>query len=640
MVIGPILTRETRRAARAARTYRSRMWLAGWVLAAIGLNYYWWAYWQLGTHSVMQTAWFTWGTFANLIAIQVVATLFFVPASVARAIAGERDRRTLDDLLMTRLSSVEIILEKLAAGLLHYATYLGTVLPIVAAMPILGGVDPLMVLLAFAGTSSTAFFLAALSILVSTGARSGGQAFRASLGLGTLWILVPFIIESVMPFVQPRLYAWVRPVHVWVMASSPSIFLNSVVRQAWGPRWYLETAAWMIGLQVSVGALMVVWAIVRLRAVVRAQAGGDGKVLGIRTPRPRWRLWPRPACGDDPVLWRELFANGTRGLARLVGMVVYLGLLGLFGFLTYQYVYPLIADRFSANPDPKTFDPIRLRVNQSLRTISSLLEFFLLLSVAGVAAEGVGGERARDTWISLIVTPLEGSAILRAKMLGAIYRLSGWMLLLVAAWGVGVAAGIVHPVGFVAAVLSLGVGAWFYAAMGTYFSLVARDASQASTRALTCALLICATFLLGLMEFRPTMIVAGAGSMPLVTFVALNSDGDVRLAVDRFSMQPPSSDRMAIGELAIRILLTYVIGIAGHAVVALMLTHTAVRRFDAIVGRPQRAVGAQAQHSPEDHGASTHPPDTRPQPPVRSDWRTSALGVAGVSSSRPRIRPQ
>jgi ABC-type Na+ efflux pump permease subunit len=40
-----------------------------------------------------------------------------VPAHVAGLIAGERERRTISDLLVTRLSSAEIVLGKLTAGL-------------------------------------------------------------------------------------------------------------------------------------------------------------------------------------------------------------------------------------------------------------------------------------------------------------------------------------------------------------------------------------------------------------------------------------------------------------------------------------------------------------------------------------------
>ena len=102
---------------------------------------------------------------------QALIVLALVPALVAGTVAEERSRRTLPGLLASRLSSAAIILDKLAARMLHVGVILAVGLPITFLLGLLGGVDPRSVVYAYAGTFSTAFFLAALSLLVSVYAR-------------------------------------------------------------------------------------------------------------------------------------------------------------------------------------------------------------------------------------------------------------------------------------------------------------------------------------------------------------------------------------------------------------------------------------------------------------------------------------
>src|SRR5918998_1280727 len=98
------------------------------------------------------------------------------PDIVAPAIASERDRKSLDALLATRLSAADIVLGTTIAGLLRYANGLVAPVPVVTLMALLGGIDPRLILLAGVGLASTAFALAALSAFVSSGARTASQA--------------------------------------------------------------------------------------------------------------------------------------------------------------------------------------------------------------------------------------------------------------------------------------------------------------------------------------------------------------------------------------------------------------------------------------------------------------------------------
>ena len=80
-------------------------------------------------------------------------------------------------------------------------------------------------------------------------------------------------------------------------------------------------------------------------------------------------------------------------------------------------------------------------------------------------------ERERGTWLGLIATPLSGWEILRAMMLGPVLSRLRGALTPIALWTVGLMAGAVHPLGFLAAVTGLAASAWFFSALGVSRSL-------------------------------------------------------------------------------------------------------------------------------------------------------------------------
>ena len=72
-------------------------------------------------------------------------------AKAVMSIAEEKDRRTLDFLLATRLSNAEIVLGKLASCMTFLFAEFAVGLPIMLLLYPLGGIDPRLILLAYAG---------------------------------------------------------------------------------------------------------------------------------------------------------------------------------------------------------------------------------------------------------------------------------------------------------------------------------------------------------------------------------------------------------------------------------------------------------------------------------------------------------
>src|SRR6185312_6136798 len=99
-------------------------------------------------------------------------------------------------LLASRLTGPEIVVGKLMVRMLYVGVLLGVSLPVMSLLVLLGGLDPMFVLVVCGGLLSTAWFLATLSIWVSTIARRPRKALFVTYGLEALWLVVPSVVTS------------------------------------------------------------------------------------------------------------------------------------------------------------------------------------------------------------------------------------------------------------------------------------------------------------------------------------------------------------------------------------------------------------------------------------------------------------
>ncbi len=140
MFAGPVFSREVMSAPRRPRLYAWRAAYVGGLLVLLSTA------WQVltGTQNISDTgelARFGVMSFQILAPLQLAVALFFAALSSAGAVAVEKDRRTLDLLLLTRLSNVELVLGKLFSSLLSIASLILAALPFFMLLALLGGVS-------------------------------------------------------------------------------------------------------------------------------------------------------------------------------------------------------------------------------------------------------------------------------------------------------------------------------------------------------------------------------------------------------------------------------------------------------------------------------------------------------------------
>src|SRR4051794_29404575 len=206
MAINPLLWRESIVSIGRGEPFRDRVVAAALAGAAmVGCLLYW--DWQGGGRaSVSGSASFAHAALGLVVAVQACLSVGLV-LPLARAIALERDKKTLDALLATRLSGAQVVLGVMAAGLLRLANGLAATLPPVVLIGYLGGIDPRLALVAGLGLASTALSVAALSALASVGSRSAGHAARGAVGLLYGWFVLPILLLMLRGFFLPTLPA-------------------------------------------------------------------------------------------------------------------------------------------------------------------------------------------------------------------------------------------------------------------------------------------------------------------------------------------------------------------------------------------------------------------------------------------------
>jgi ABC-2 type transport system permease protein len=114
--------------------------------------------------------------FAVLSLFQLFLVVFIVPGLTGAAIAGERDRQTLDLLLGTQVSSLGIVLGKVLSSLSYVFMLLLAALPIFSLAYLFGGVSPRQVGLSFVISLASALTLGTIGVFLSVLVRRGQMA--------------------------------------------------------------------------------------------------------------------------------------------------------------------------------------------------------------------------------------------------------------------------------------------------------------------------------------------------------------------------------------------------------------------------------------------------------------------------------
>ncbi len=393
---------------------------------------------------------------------QTAAVFVLTPAYLAGTVVEEKEQRTLDVLLTTRLHDREIVLGKLAARVTHLGGILLAGLPVVALTQLWGGVDMRLLVLAFAMTGLNLLGVAALSVFCSVYARSTWQALTLSYAGGAAMFLF-FLSDPVA-----------TPARLFAKA-------NDLGPKLWTPDEFSRILYFMC-FHAAIAVVLGVRAVMVFRSDEPLPAGG---------PAPPDATVVAPKGGQ-----REAGKSGSPAPLRV-------------SFLSIED-YPLLWKETS-QADWSTYDPgSEYAFRSDMRQMFVFLAFFLggaggiatasggmsafgnylhfvaVLATAawcvGTAFRAAGSVRLeRDQWTldGLLTLPCSRAAVVGAKWLGAVLRgrISGYFLAI--AGVLSVLIGILHPAALLLVVAAVASQLGFWASLGLWLSVTCRTTVQA-----------------------------------------------------------------------------------------------------------------------------------------------------------------
>jgi hypothetical protein len=165
-MVGAVFERELRAVPRARGLYVARAVYAGALLAIVATC------WLVvtGTQSVAtagDTARFGATLLRILAPLQLSLAMLAAAMTSTVAVTAEKDRRTLELLLISRLTDAQLVLGKLAGSLLRVLLLLLAAVPVFAIAALFGGVTPLQLARVFVVTTAAALVAASVATCVA-----------------------------------------------------------------------------------------------------------------------------------------------------------------------------------------------------------------------------------------------------------------------------------------------------------------------------------------------------------------------------------------------------------------------------------------------------------------------------------------
>jgi len=240
-----------------------------------------------------------------VVGFQLVLALLFVPALAAGAIVGERERGTLDMLILTHLRPFDLAWGKLAAAVAYPVVLVVVSLPILVSAFLYAGLDLGQLAITQLLTLVTAITLGAVATMLSAVSPSTVVAtvgaYVSALGLYVVTALLGAIPSSEG---EPGLWGSVHP----LLFSNPFYALKAVAT-AFEPAGaslgeLLHRLVLKGGTPTPSGLVLQPWQLsVLLQVAITAIClAVTGRVLSRRRRQPRKRVESKAGATSDPVV--------------------------------------------------------------------------------------------------------------------------------------------------------------------------------------------------------------------------------------------------------------------------------------------------------------------------------------------------
>ncbi len=548
MILGAVWEREAMVAPRTRGLYVARCLAAATLLGIIATC------WLVVTGSqsittIGDTARFGATLLRILAPLQLVLAVLAAALTAVLAVGIEKDRRTLELLLVSRLGDPQLVLGKLAGSLLRVGLLLVAAAPLFALASLFGGVTPPQLTRLLVVTAAAAVAAAAVGNAAAFWRDTTFQALAITAAVLLAWLAAG---ETLALTGRPLWAATISPARAAFSALAPD------------------------GGRTLPGFLAVSLAITGLTSGIA--------VAGVRRwntasePRPKTSAaltGRRREVWANPVLWREVC---TRAQGRAMTLVR-IAWLAVFVAAATGLVIEAGKDR-----------PDRFAVAAAVVPVV----LASLLAVAALAVTSVTAERDRGTLDLLLVSDLEPAEFVQGKLLGVLAAAREMVVLPLALCVALVPLGITSAEHGFYLVTGLAVVTFFVTVLGVYAGL----SHAVSRQAIAVTLGIVAFLSVGVATAMRIMVAFGGSfELQLAPFLAAIVGGGVGLyaalsarnpspAVGWASALLPALTFVAItGFLQGSPLQVFLVVLVAYGFATLALLIPSIAAFDLLTGR-------------------------------------------------------
>jgi ABC-type transport system involved in multi-copper enzyme maturation permease subunit len=419
LLIGPVFTREVTTTPRSWRLYLLRFLYVG---ALFGLVLTAWLI-LLGSQNVRtlgDLARFGSAVFALLAPLQLAMAVAFAALLTTAAVAQEKDRKTLDLLLLTRMTNSELVLGKLFASSLSVFVLIVAAVPLLMLLTLLGGVSYGQVGRVVGVTLASAALAASLGSMIALWREKTFQSIALTALLLVMWLIVGEVVASGQLGTH-----WAGiPTEQWAVAISPLRAILAAIQPLPAVdgqfAWLGGPVNLFILLAVAAAVAVNLWAIARVRVwnpsqeaqprLTEEQADKLAAVTTSPVAKSSKEVW------DNPILWREIctWAYGKKII------IVRLAYLMIFAVCAAALVSQInsggAGDRYSA------------MLPEMAKPLVPLMVLGLIL-VNALAVTSLTNERDLRALDLLLVTDLSPKEIIYGKLGGVFYNSKEMILL-------------------------------------------------------------------------------------------------------------------------------------------------------------------------------------------------------------------
>ena len=470
---GPIFDKELRVSSRRRRNYILRS--AYLLLLTFFVGYVWFVTVMMvgGSSATMRVSRMSEAGKAIITTIawfQFIALQLIAMAMLSNSINLEVHKKTLDALVSTPITSLQIVMGKLCSKLLQLLLLLALSLPLLAVVRGFGGVQWDYLIAALSITLTAAIFAASVSLLLSTVRKQAYSVIAGAFG-------VVIFLYGGLPAIISLLSYWTK-IAVFndvlmpaVLTVNPFVTLSRLTTSMFRPGG--GGVSWPVhcGLMLTLSTVLLVLSVLRVRPAILAR---DRKPLARRLGR-RWAksakrktsvLPQTPAAPltlqitGDPIVWREVRrpVKGSMVSEKIERIIFAAVLVVIYGVALY---YDWLTER--------TFHSFFVGV----------MSLILLLRTAGFAATAIASEKQAKAWPILLTTPLDDWHIIRSKAVAIVRRTMLLWIVMLMHIVLFTVMGVLHPLAVVGAIYCLVPAAIFLIGSGLFAGTLFKNTTGA-----------------------------------------------------------------------------------------------------------------------------------------------------------------